>query len=82
MMISDLVTEGELPEEIKRSFEAWAECVAGALEKEVYLETIRGAGFQDVAVVAEHRFDEPGMSETLKGKIISVQVRAHEPHGG
>ena len=82
MMISDLVTEGELPEEIRRSFKAWAECVAGALEKEVYLETIRRAGFQDVAVVAEHRFDEPGMSETLKGKIISVQVRAHKPHGG
>ena len=80
MLISDLVTEGELPEEIRRSFEAWAECVAGALEREAYLETIRRAGFQDVAIVAEHPFDEPGMNEALKGKIISVQVRAHKPH--
>jgi SAM-dependent methyltransferase len=80
MMISDLVTAGELPEEIRRSFEAWAECVAGALEREAYLETIRRAGFQDIAIVAEHAFDEPGMSEALKGKIISVQVKAHKTH--
>ncbi len=79
MLISDLVTEGELPEEIRRSFEAWADCVAGALERQAYLETIRRAGFQDTAIAAQHRFDEPGMSEALKGKIISVQVSAHKP---
>lgn len=80
MMISDLVTVGGLPREIRRSFEAWARCIAGALEKEAYLETIRRAGFQDVAIVTEHTFDEPGMNEALKGRIISVQMRAHKPH--
>ena len=58
-LISDLVTEGELPGEIRRSFEVWAECVAGAVEREAYLETIRRVGFQDVTIVAEHRFDAP-----------------------
>ena len=82
MLISDLVTEGELPDRIKRSFAAWAACIAGALERETYLETIRRAGFQDVAIVAEYSFGEPGMKEGLKGKIISVQVRAHKPHDG
>ena len=50
IMISDLVTEGELPEEIRKSFDAWACCVAGALEKNQYLNTIRNAGFQNVKI--------------------------------
>ena len=28
ILISDLVTEGELPEDVRRSFEAWAGCIA------------------------------------------------------
>jgi len=50
----------------------------GALEREAYLETIRRAGFQDIAIVAEHAYDEPGMDDALKGRIISVQVRAQK----
>lgn len=81
MLISDLVTEGELPDQIKRSFAAWAECIAGALEREAYLETIRRAGFQDVAILTEYPFSGFRINEAWKGKIISVQVRAHKPHG-
>jgi len=33
LMNSDIVTEEELPEEVKKSFAAWTGCVAGALEK-------------------------------------------------
>jgi hypothetical protein len=44
--------------------------------KEVYLETIRRAGFAEVAVVSESSYEGPGMDERLSGKIISVQVRA------
>lgn len=43
IMISDLVTDGELPESIRKSFDAWAGCVAGALEKAQYLSTIERA---------------------------------------
>lgn len=76
ILISDLVTEGELAEDIKQSFEAWAGCVAGALDRQEYLNVIRKAGFKDVKIVAEHPFNEPGMDEKLKGKIISVQIKA------
>ena len=78
ILISDLVTEGELPEDVRRSFEAWAGCIAGALEKQEYLNTIKKAGFRDVAIVAEHPFGEPGMDDRLAGKIISIQVRAYK----
>jgi len=77
IMISDLVTEGELPEEIKKSFDAWAGCIAGALEKREYLETIRKAGFKKVKVVSESSYDID-VSEELKDKITSVKVEAYK----
>ena len=77
IMISDIVTEGELPEEIKKSFDAWAGCVAGALEKNEYLDTIRKAGFKKVKVLSESSYDIE-VSEELVGKITSVNVEAYK----
>ncbi|OGP75058.1 MAG: arsenite S-adenosylmethyltransferase [Deltaproteobacteria bacterium RBG_13_58_19] len=76
ILIADLVTAGDLPPEVRASAAAWADCLAGAMEKEAYLGTIRRAGFADVAVVSETPYEAPGMAEGLQGKIISVQVRA------
>ncbi|MBI2907950.1 MAG: arsenite methyltransferase [Chloroflexi bacterium] len=76
ILISDLVTEGELPEEVRRSFEAWSKCVAGALDKREYLDTIRRAGFREVGIVRESSYDKAELDERLKAKITSVQVRA------
>ncbi|MGB8992050.1 MAG: arsenite methyltransferase [Desulfobaccales bacterium] len=76
ILISDLVTAGDLPEDVRRSAAAWADCLAGAMEKESYLATIRRAGFSEVAVVSESSYEAPGMDERLRGKILSVKVRA------
>ena len=78
LLISDLVTERELPDELRRSFEAWAGCIAGALEKQEYLNTIKKAGFRDVMIVAEHLFSVPGIDDRLTGKIISILVKAYK----
>ncbi|MCS7131539.1 MAG: arsenite methyltransferase [Hadesarchaea archaeon] len=78
ILISDLVTEGKLPEDVKKSFEAWADCVAGAMEKSEYLETIKKAGFKDVEIISQDTFYEPGLNEALVGKITSVKVKAHK----
>ena len=77
IMISDLVTEEEIPDKIKKSFEAWAECIAGALEKNEYLDTIRKAGFEKVTIVSESSYDID-ISEELKGKITSAQIEAYK----
>jgi SAM-dependent methyltransferase len=77
IMISDLVTEGRLPEEIKKSFDAWAGCIAGALEKNEYLDVIRKAGFKDVRIVSESSYDID-VSKELRGKITSVKVEAYK----
>jgi len=79
ILISDIVTDGEIPEDVRASFDAWAGCIAGALERTEYLDTIREAGFSDVRIVKEHVYGEPDMDERLKGKIISVQVASTKP---
>ncbi len=77
IMISDLVTEGKLPEKIKKSFDAWAGCIAGALEKNEYLKTIRKVGFKDVRIVSESSFIID-VSKELRGKITSVKVKGYK----
>jgi arsenite methyltransferase len=78
ILVSDIVTDGEIPPEIRKNFQAWAGCIAGALEKQEYLDTIKKAGFKDVEIVSEHVFTEPQMDERLIGKIISVQIKAYK----
>jgi ubiquinone/menaquinone biosynthesis C-methylase UbiE len=78
ILISDLVTEGELPHDIKKSFAAWTGCIAGALEKSEYLDTIKKAGFKDVSIVSQNTFCTSGLDERLVGKITSVKVRAYK----
>jgi SAM-dependent methyltransferase len=76
ILIADLVIAGELPADVRESAIAWADCLAGAMAKEAYLATIRNAGFSEVAVVAESAYETPDMDARLRGKIISVKVRA------
>jgi arsenite methyltransferase len=80
ILISDLVTAGELPPDVRASAAAWADCLAGAMAKEAYLDTIRRAGFTEVAVVSESAYEAPGSDERLRGKIISVKVSASKGH--
>ncbi len=77
IMISDIVTEGELPDEVRKSLDAWAGCVAGALEKSQYLDTIRRAGFGDVRIVSESTYNID-LTRKLRGRITSVQVEAYK----
>ncbi len=81
ILISDLVTAGDLPEDVRASAAAWADCLAGAMEKEAYQETVRRAGFAEVEVVAESPYEAPGMDKRLRGKIISVKIRAFKGEG-
>lgn len=48
--ISDIVVRGELPPLLRRSLEAWAGCLAGALTEEEYREKLARAGFSGIEV--------------------------------
>jgi SAM-dependent methyltransferase len=51
LMISDMVLEKPLPEEIREQVAAYTGCLAGAILKEEYLQLIRDAGFEDVRIL-------------------------------
>ncbi len=48
--ISDIVLEGKLPSKWKEVAELYAGCVSGAVQKDVYLEMIREAGFSNIII--------------------------------
>jgi len=98
MIVSDIVTEGEIAQRIRQSLEAWAGCVAGALDVKDYLDKIRAAGFTQVEVLSrdvvlisqsagwdESRafLEEMGLApDALDHSIISLKVRAYKPESG
>ena len=95
--VSDIVFQGRIPQTIRTDLEAWAGCIAGALEEEVYRHLLRDAGFTDIEVEATRRYSltdtaESGASASLArlseaernqvdGKFVSAFIRACKPGG-
>jgi SAM-dependent methyltransferase len=50
LAVSDIVTDGPLPDVIKSSLSAWAGCIAGALDVQDYVQAIQDAGFVKIEV--------------------------------
>ena len=77
MMVTDLMAEGPFTEATLAD-EVWGEWLARASGKRDYLEAIRRAGFTDVVVVAESVFPMAEADERLRGKIVSIAVKAYK----
>ena len=52
LAISDIVTDGELPDEIKNDPTAWAACISGAMDYQELAGIIQDAGFIDIKIGA------------------------------
>jgi SAM-dependent methyltransferase len=63
MSVSDIVVDGDLPQAIRSRLDAWAGCIAGALDESVYLDKIRAAGFEEVEVASRDYADAGQLSE-------------------
>src|SRR5207247_376081 len=48
--VSDVVTRGEMPAEIRKGVLLWVGCIAGALEENDYRAKLEAAGFENVDV--------------------------------
>jgi SAM-dependent methyltransferase len=55
--VSDVVVQGELPAELRKSMELWAGCIAGALEETTYRQLLSEAGFADADVQVTRVYD-------------------------
>jgi arsenite methyltransferase len=78
LIVSDIVSEGTLPDEIRDDPDAWACCIAGALEQREYLERIKKAGFEDVEVVSSRGFYIENKANQTKEKLLSITVKAYK----
>ena len=54
--VSDVVVEGELPPSVRADMEAYVGCVAGALERDDYLDRLGRAGFVDAFIEPTRRY--------------------------
>jgi len=75
MVVSDLVAEGGFSDEVLQD-KVWGEWLRRALGKQDYLKAIEEAGFHEVAVVKETTFPMAESDEQLRGKIVSLTVKA------
>lgn len=69
LVVSDMVTDGPLPDAIASDPTAWAACIGGALPVDEYLDAIRAAGFTEVAVLTQSGY----------GEVLSITVRTIRP---
>jgi len=72
--VSDIVTEGLIPYEIRRDLDAWASCISGALPQEEYLGNIDEAGFEKPKILTESYYDTSDYNVGFKIKSVTVQA--------
>jgi arsenite methyltransferase len=91
--VSDVVTRGQIPAEIRRSVLLWVGCVAGALEENEYRSKLQQAGFENIEIeptrvyrvedarefLTGHNIDVDAIAPQVDGKILSAFIRAAKP---
>jgi len=91
--VSDVVTKGEIPPEIRKSVLLWVGCVAGALEESEYREKLASAGFERIQIeptriyrvedarefLSGHNIDVDALAAQVDGKFMSAFIRAVKP---
>jgi len=65
LAVSDIVTDGPLPDVIKQSLSMWAGCVAGAVDAQDYIAMMESAGFTDISITPTF-FDKETVDEAIK----------------
>ena len=93
LAVSDVVTRGEIPAEIRKSVLLWVGCVAGALEENEYRSKLSSAGFEQIDLeptriyrvedarefLSGHNIDVDAIAPQVDGKFFSAFVRAVKP---
>jgi ubiquinone/menaquinone biosynthesis C-methylase UbiE len=93
--VSDVVTRGEVDEQVRKSMLLWVGCIAGALEEKDYAAKLAKAGFTGISLEptreysiedARHFLEEAGIdvdaiAPLAQGKFMSAFIRAAKPGG-
>src|SRR3979490_957677 len=71
--VSDVVSRGEVGDDLRRDMALWVGCISGALAEDAYASKLRAAGFDDVSLETWREYD---FSE---GNFSSAFIRATKP---
>ena len=74
--VSDVVTRGTVPEQLRRDILLWAGCIAGALEENEYRLKLAVAGFEAISVEPTRIYKIDDAREFLSGKGVDVDAIA------
>jgi arsenite methyltransferase len=91
--VSDVVTQGEVPESVRKSMLLWVGCIAGALEEQDYRAKLAGAGFGEISMeptrvynvedarqfLTEAGVDVDAIAPQVDGRFLSAFIRAGKP---
>jgi SAM-dependent methyltransferase len=91
--VSDVVTRGAIPQEIREHMLLWVGCIAGALEEAEYRSKLAAAGFETIdveptriyriedarTILEGHGIDVEKFGQDMDGKFMSAFVRARKP---
>jgi SAM-dependent methyltransferase len=77
LFLSDLVTTGPFPDAmVEKVHEMWASWLAVASDRQEYLKAIQQGGFRTVTVLAEGLFPIAEADAVLRGRVLSIQIKA------
>ncbi|MGA8501914.1 MAG: arsenite methyltransferase [Candidatus Sulfotelmatobacter sp.] len=79
--VSDVVTRGEMPPEIRQNVLLWVGCVAGALEENEYRTKLASAGFDKIEIEPTRIYRIEDAREFLSGQNIDVDAIAPQVDG-
>ncbi len=91
--VSDVVTRGDVPAEVRENMLLWVGCIAGALRDAEYTSKLTAAGFDGIEIEPTRVYsiedartfltgqgvDVDAMAAQVEGKFISAFIRASKP---
>lgn len=92
--VSDVVTRGQIPTNLRENALLWIGCIAGALDERDYRSKLTAAGFEQVGIeptrvykvedarefLTEKGIDVDAIAPQIDGKFMSAFVRATKPN--
>ena len=79
--VSDVVTRGEVPAEVRRSMLLWVGCIAGALRDYEYVAKLAKAGFESIDIEPTRVYNIEEARQFLTGEGINVDAIAPQVEG-
>jgi arsenite methyltransferase len=91
--VSDVVTHGNVPAEVRQNMLLWVGCIAGALQDSEYIAKLATAGFDGIEIeptrvysiddartfLSGQGIDVEAMVSAVEGKFLSAFIRATKP---